>query len=88
MMAGWVEKATRFTNPEASVEITSLVASPKPRTTSLVFVISEGEAMLAVRTLVPTVPTSFRELKVARPAVALSCLVPVRVASATAIEIV
>ena len=44
--------------------------------------------MLAVRTLVPTVPTNFRVLKVARPAVALSCLVPVRVASATETEIV
>jgi hypothetical protein len=54
----------------------------------LVFETSEGEAILAVRTLVPTVPTSFRVLKVARPAVALMALVPVRVASATETEMV
>ena len=64
------------------------MASPKPRLMFLVFVKVVGEVMLAVRTLVPAVPTSFRELKVARPAVALSCLVPVKVASATETEIV
>jgi hypothetical protein len=54
----------------------------------LVFETSEGEAMLAVRTLVPTVPTNFKEPKEARPAVALIALVPVRVASATETEMV
>ena len=52
------------------------------------FVISEGERTLAVRTLVPTRPTSFRESNDARPAVALISLVPVRVASATETEMV
>ena len=64
------------------------MASPKPRAMFLVFETSEGATILAVRTLVPTVPTNFKEPKEARPAVALIALVPVRVASATETEMV
>jgi hypothetical protein len=42
----------------------------------------EGEVILAVRTLVPTVPNIRSAVNVARPAVALMDLVPVKVVSA------
>jgi hypothetical protein len=41
-----------------------------------------GELMLDVRTLVPSVPSIRSAVKVARPAVALIDLVPVKVVSA------
>jgi hypothetical protein len=85
-MAGWVEKATRFTNPDAWVDTTKRLASPKPSSMFVNFSI-DGTPMLAPRILVPTVPSMRKPVNVARPAVALIALVPVKVVLASRVMV-
>ena len=75
-------KSTRFTKPEAWRVRATLVASPKLSVMLEGVEILDGDVMLAVSTLVPTVPSILSAVKVARPAVALIALVPVKVVSA------
>jgi hypothetical protein len=58
----------------------SCVASPWANWIDLVPVIDEGDEMVAVRVLAPTVPVKVRLLKVASPEVAVTEFVPVSTA--------
>jgi hypothetical protein len=81
-ITGWVVKSTRFTNPDACLVSATRVASPKLRVMFEELEMFVGDVMLAVSALVPTVPSIRSAVKVARPAVALIALVPVKVVSA------